>query len=275
MFRLFLSFICFIPCLHAYEYDIAICCIFQNEAPYLKEWIDYHRSIGVNHFYLYNNESTDNYLKVLDPYIKKKIVEVIDWPNPIPLIEFNYGCQTSVYANCIQRVRYHLKWLAIIDTDEFIVPMTCATLKGELDNYPLECVAVYATWATFGTNHKWLMPGESILRNLTKRAPLDHPNNIHGKSIVRPEFVETCVDPHFVVLMEGVHYFDGNQNRRTGGYKDQCLRINHYTYRDESFLRGEKSTRAILWGFNPENLYEQNEEYCQEEDTFILSRLRS
>lgn len=48
---------------------LAICVIVKNEAPYMKEWIDYHRLVGVEKFYVYDNESTDSLLSVLAPYI--------------------------------------------------------------------------------------------------------------------------------------------------------------------------------------------------------------
>ena len=37
------------------KYKLSICAIFKNEANYLKEWIEYHRMVGVEHFYLYNS----------------------------------------------------------------------------------------------------------------------------------------------------------------------------------------------------------------------------
>ena len=43
-----------------YKYEVAICLIFKNEAAYLKEWIEYHRLLGVERFYFYDNESNDN-----------------------------------------------------------------------------------------------------------------------------------------------------------------------------------------------------------------------
>ncbi|MBR7025230.1 MAG: glycosyltransferase family 2 protein, partial [Selenomonadaceae bacterium] len=46
-------------------YDLAVVAIFKNEGHYLKEWLDYHLFAGVEHFYLYNNNSTDNYEEVL------------------------------------------------------------------------------------------------------------------------------------------------------------------------------------------------------------------
>ena len=42
------------------KFYVSICAIFKNESMYMKEWIEYHRIIGVDHFYLYNNFSSDN-----------------------------------------------------------------------------------------------------------------------------------------------------------------------------------------------------------------------
>ena len=39
------------------KYNVAVCAIFKNEAPYLKEWIEFNHLVGVEHFYLYNNNS--------------------------------------------------------------------------------------------------------------------------------------------------------------------------------------------------------------------------
>ena len=38
---------------------LAICAVYRNEAPYLREWIEFHRLVGVERFFLYNNRSTD------------------------------------------------------------------------------------------------------------------------------------------------------------------------------------------------------------------------
>ena len=64
------------------KYRISLCGIFKNEASFLKEWIEFHRIVGIDHFFLYNNLSEDNYREVLDPYIKNGIVDLIEWPYP-------------------------------------------------------------------------------------------------------------------------------------------------------------------------------------------------
>ena len=55
-------------------YDLAIFAVMKNEAPYVKEWLDYHLAAGVEHFYIFDNESSDNLKEILQPYIDAGIV---------------------------------------------------------------------------------------------------------------------------------------------------------------------------------------------------------
>ncbi len=50
----------------AYQYDLVLCSIFQNEAAWLREWLEFHLLVGVQHALLYNNHSTDAYGEVVD-----------------------------------------------------------------------------------------------------------------------------------------------------------------------------------------------------------------
>ncbi len=74
------------------KYYLSICAIFKNEAAYLGEWIEFHRLAGVEHFYLYNNLSDDNYFSVLKYYIDKGTVTLRDWPE-----EWKRYAQSNVY----------------------------------------------------------------------------------------------------------------------------------------------------------------------------------
>ena len=76
--RFFLLISCFSSCLFSYE--LVVASMFYNEAPYLREWVEYHRMAGVDHFWLYNDNSTDNWEEVLLPYMEEGLVEVFNWP---------------------------------------------------------------------------------------------------------------------------------------------------------------------------------------------------
>ena len=126
-------------------YNLSLCSIFKNEAPFLVEWLEYHLLIGVDHFYLYNNNSTDEFKLKLAPYIDKGIVTLVDWPD-------NPG-QLSSYKHWYQNYRHDTKWVSFLDLDEFICPRynnkVTSWLK-KFEKYPV--VMVY--WKMFGTSGK-------------------------------------------------------------------------------------------------------------------------
>lgn len=180
-----------------YPYNLAVCAIFKNEEPWLKEWIDYHRVLGVEHFYLYNNNSTDRFAALLEPYINKGIVEIIDW-------NFSGGAfepiQTAAYNDCLQMRAYgQAKWVAIIDIDEFIVPAAGVksfhNLLRKMEREKRGSLRM--NWKMFGTSNVWdLAPQELLIENLTLRAKEEIEENKHVKSIHRPEAVEFCYIHH-------------------------------------------------------------------------------
>ncbi len=94
------------------KYGLAVCACFKNEAHYLQEWIEYHILIGVNHFYLFNNESEDDYQIILKKYMLQGLVTVTDFPGK--------GIQYDVYRKCILDHHQDVAFLAMIDIDEFI-----------------------------------------------------------------------------------------------------------------------------------------------------------
>src|SRR5262245_1292734 len=75
-----------------FRHELGVCAIFREEAPFLDEWLTFHCGVGVTHFYLYNNFSTDNFRTVLEPWIDRGVVTLIDWPVPVG--------QTSAYEDC-------------------------------------------------------------------------------------------------------------------------------------------------------------------------------
>ena len=125
------------------KYYFSICGIFKNEANFLKEWIDYYYILGVDHIYLYNNDSDDNYLEVLEPYIIDGYVTLIDWP-------YKHS-QMLAYEDCYNKFRGETNWLSFVDLDEFIVPLKEENIKDFLrkyEGYP----SIIIFWKMFGTN---------------------------------------------------------------------------------------------------------------------------
>ena len=126
------------------KYKVAICAIFKNEALYLREWIEYHKIVGVEHFYLYNNNSEDNYETVLAPYIADGSVTLTQWPQN--------QAQMQCYHDGIERFKDETEWLTFIDIDEFIVPNTTDNIYDFLKTFQKKRPVVIVYWKMFGTS---------------------------------------------------------------------------------------------------------------------------
>jgi hypothetical protein len=125
------------------KYHVSICAIFKNESSFLKEWIEFHKIVGINHFYLYNNESSDNYLDVLKPYIEEGIVSLIEWP-------YSHS-QIQAYKHFYENYRNETQWVSFLDIDEFICPKYVQTVGEWLIPYKkYPSIVIY--WKMFGTS---------------------------------------------------------------------------------------------------------------------------
>lgn len=228
----------------SYDYNMSICALFQNEAPYLKEWIEFHRLVGVNHFWLYNNNSQDSYLQVLDPYIREGVVELIDWPS-VQTDDRNIY-QMEAFNDCIAKSRYRTKWLAIIGIDEFIVPVTEKSISALLTPFEqipnVGGVKVFSQY--FGTSNLWRIPaGQTLIESLILKAQWNHVMNLTTKTICRPERVQkywantgAFYPPFIAVTLNGKPGLDQP-------IQINKLRIHHYWTRHEEFFYSTKIPR--------------------------------
>lgn len=79
---------------------VTACLAFRNTSEYLREWLLFHLASGVEHFWLYDNDSTDDHGPVVRPFVERGVVEVIGWPG--------YFQQTAIYDDCFARARERL-----------------------------------------------------------------------------------------------------------------------------------------------------------------------
>lgn len=251
MHKLLIIFLALCSCSRAPNlHKLAICAIFKDEAPWLKEWVTYHHKVlGVEKFYLYNNESKDNYLEVLKPFLDKDIVELIDWESSNPK-HLAFGAfmdspwsaaQLGAYNDCLKnRALGKAKWVAMIDIDEFIVPTkgvkSFYALLNQAEKNKKGTISLY--WRVFGTSGvKELEDHELLTEKLTRRADDDHPWNQLVKSIHQPEAIEFCLIHVAEKLKPGF-------GART--LKPEKVRINHYWTRTENFCFQKRQTRKDI-----------------------------
>jgi Glycosyltransferase family 92 len=228
------------------KYELSVCAIFQNEAPFLKEWIEFHKLQGVQHFFLYNNNSDDDFLDVLDPYIKSGEITLKEWPFRYP--HENHAewlsIQTRAYMNCIRQYGVKTTWLACIDIDEFLFCPNGMTVVSFLKNYQaFGGLCVY--WRVFGTSHlETIPPNVLMIEALTKCSHPKSALNQFVKSIVQPKFVADCHSAHTFIYKNNYFAIDTDGNVVNSGNVPYCIqdkiRINHYWTRTESWFRERK-----------------------------------
>jgi hypothetical protein len=224
------------------QYNLAIGAIFRNEKPYLKEWIEFHRLLGVEYFYLYNNLSTDLPEEVLKPYIEEGIVELIDWPFQFTNANEWKKIQTGAYNEILKLAEGEAKWVAFIDLDEFLFSVEENTLTEALKDFE-SYGGVAVNWQSFGTSNVKKIPDDKLLiETLIYKAPFSHSRSQLVKSIVQPKYTQEFMNAHKAKFKSGFFCVKTNQKPFTKGSTPLInkMRINHYWTRDEDYFYKSK-----------------------------------
>jgi hypothetical protein len=223
-----------------YKWDFAVVTIFRDEAPYLKEWIEFHKLVGAQHFYLYNNLSSDDYLTVLEPYIKKGEVELFECPYVHNNADEFNAIATRAFEDAHQRAKGKVKWLAMLDSDEFLYVVDGRKIQDYLE--PLmktKIGGVLVHWYMFGTSNVPFVPKDKLMIEMLTLTGGKH--ELY-KTIYRPEKVKRVVNQHYCEYKSGYKHHENIQDK----FGD--IRINHYWARDEFFFNNIKIPRRILYG---------------------------
>jgi hypothetical protein len=206
------------------ETYLSVCSIFFNEAPYLAEWIEFHRLAGVERFFLYDHESTDSSRDVLAPYLADGTVVVYDWPV--------YPGQQEAFEDCAERHRFDSRWIAFIDLDEFLYSPADRTLPEVLRDFE-QWPGVLVNRPTYGTSgHETRPPGLAI-ENYLLRSGMGR-RSVVSKTVARPEYLDRCPEIHVWSYTEG-HAVDELKRPAPIEYalssSFSLLRLNHYMTR--------------------------------------------
>ena len=221
-----------------FPYDLAVVAIFKDEAPYLREWLDYHLLAGVEHFYLYDNGSTDNFAAVLTPYIDANLVTFTNFPGKI--------MQIPAYEDALEKFRFRCRYMAFIDCDEFIYPKTGGSIVAVVDEVfsrNPNAAALGINQQIFGSNGLQTADfSRGVLERFTRRAPSDWTyqnegegftaGNIYIKSIVNPRRVDYPFSPHYAVYFAPFKSFSSagveTWNAGSSPIAADKIVVNHY-----------------------------------------------
>lgn len=225
---------------------ISMMTLAKYDAPYIAEWLTYHRSLGIEHAYVYNNGSKP-LSAAIKPFVGTFVTEV-DWPYPYAMysaeIEPFWNPDSHMWTQPTAMVHAALKygvnwdWMAFIDADEFLCPMKHDSLLPILDMADQRrfveqifhrpgSLQLRGKW--FGTSGHATLPPGPIVANYTK---CERFCTSGQKTIVRPD----------AAIASAVHYW--TTEGETQYVPESVLRFNHYrSISDHSHRRGPSFDR--------------------------------
>lgn len=193
---------------------IAICVCVKNEGLYLKEWLDYHISIGIGKYYIYDNGSTDNTKEILSNY-----------PN-ITYIYTDGTLQLNAFYHCLQIANED--WVGFIDIDEFVVPIE-KDFPELLDDYN-QYAGLAINWVIYGSAGHKIRPAGNVKDNYLYRSEYSFNINSHVKCFVKPKLIIQPITPHSFLCKEN-NIVNENFEPVNGPFSDfsgNKIRLNHY-----------------------------------------------
>ncbi len=240
------------------RHGVAIAACVKNEAGYIEEWVRFHRAVGIRHFYIYDNGSTDDTCALLRSLLNEDTLTIIPWAGRMrdTATSTILNGQVIVFAHAILNFGCYYRWMAFIDVDEFLLPKQARTVEQALEavgDFP----NVSLPWHMFATGGHEAPPDGPLTLNYTQRGadPMTRKENVSNfKCIVDPcEVTEVSVHQFQTRAYGDLTANDAGQRftRRARKspefYSNRFLQLNHYYTKSRQELM-EKLARG--WAYD-------------------------
>ncbi|KOM28232.1 hypothetical protein LR48_Vigan511s005500 [Vigna angularis] len=217
--------------------ELCACTMVWNQARAMREWVMYHAWLGVERWFIYDNNSDDEIDEVVRELEEKGYdISRVTWPW--------VKSQEAGFSHCVVRAKEQCKWVGFFDVDEFFY------LKDMRRNGLRSMVGNFSSWNSvaeirtgchnFGPSGLTTHPNRGVGVGYTcrLRTPERH------KSIVRPDLVD-------VSLLNVVHHFEVREGFEAINVPLSVAVINHYKYQvwetfKAKFLR-RVATYVVDW----------------------------
>ena len=168
------------PLMDRGRFDVSVMAILKDEAPNMEEWLCHHMAIGVDHFFLYDNGSTDELHEVLKPYADHGVVTTVYFPMR--------GLQRDANNHVVRFFGDTTEWIAYVDIDEFLVPEHDESISEVMARYPDAEQVLVSRKEFCYSGHR--TPVEGLVteeyREYSERVPRMGTSEILAKPIIRP-----------------------------------------------------------------------------------------
>ncbi|KAM7506548.1 hypothetical protein LguiA_017001 [Lonicera macranthoides] len=217
------------------QHKMCVCTMLRNQARFLPEWVMYHSRIGVQRWFIYDNNSDDDINDALGALVESNFnITRHIWPW--------IKTQEAGFAHCALRARDSCEWVGFIDVDEFFHLPTGLTLDNVLSKYSRsnDVAELRTLCYSFGPSGLKQVPPQGVTIGYTCR--MRYPER--HKSIIRPDALNST-------LINMVHHFHLRNGFGHVNLGKNVMVINHYKYQvwevfKEKFHR-RVATYVIDW----------------------------
>ena len=200
------------------KYFLGVLTYFKNERSSIYEWILHYKKWGVDHIWMIDNGSKDNYN--IDQFIKEGFVTVYKEPNL---------SQQNSYNKYVTEIKKEVKWLGVFDMDEFLYSKEKDNLKQVISNINQDNKIISIQMTIFFPST--FESKESIIEMNIQRKCFD--SNKHPKCLFNLDLINRV----------SIHGFGVNKKLHLTADKT-LLCINHYRYGSFEYLYGIKEGRG-------------------------------
>lgn len=109
------------------KYFLSTVSVFKNENEYFHEWLEYHLMMGVDHFFLYDQDGGLEAMELLRPYERAGVVTRQPWTHfdgtkyDRPTHFWQRDKSHVAYAHCAKNHAGKTQWIQKLDIDEYLV----------------------------------------------------------------------------------------------------------------------------------------------------------
>lgn len=192
---------------------IDLCCIARRENLTIKDWVTYHKNIGINHIWIFdnNNIDDDSLLNILHDLIDDNYVTILN----------NFKGKTSAQ---VKAYNYFLDnywdknicdFVGFLDCDEYLTLMTHDNVSDYFNDVIKHCPNIcdlYINWECYGSNGNYFYEDKPVVERFTLPiGDYTYGENKHIKSFARMGII----------------------NNRFGGTSHDCYANGYYVYSDD------------------------------------------
>ena len=206
------------------RYFVGVLTYFKNEGHAIHEWIRHHKKWGIQHIWMIDNFSEDKYN--VTKFIEEGYITL--WTEPKKK-------QRRAYHQYIELIKPHVKWLAVLDLDEFLYSKEYSDVSLAVN---ASLVGKPSNTSIIEIQMKLFLPG-------TFKSPASIiGSNLRVKKHDNPRFPK-CLYNMDIMNDVSIHGEGFTTNQRVFvGANETVLNINHYRLNSFEFVYGIKEIRG-------------------------------